>query len=120
MIDHISLAVSDFDKAKKFYSAALAPLGYKVLMEFEGACGLGADGKADLWIGPGEKRVPMHIAFVAKSRKAVDEFHAAALAAGGTDNGPPGLRAQYHPNYYGAFVYDAEGNNIEAVIHTPA
>lgn len=126
MIDHLGIAVSDFERAKKFYAQALAPLGYAIVMEAGAehggrAAGLGADGRPDFWIGASNNPIsPAHIAFAAKDRPAVDAFHRAALAAGGKDNGPPGIRAHYHPNYYGAFVLDADGNNIEAVCHTPA
>ena len=99
-----------------FYRAALAPLGYRVLMEFQGAAGLGA-GMPDFWLMATEQSLnPTHVAFSA-DRATVDAFHAAALAAGGTDNGPPGLRADFHPHYYAAFVRDPEGNNVEVVCH---
>jgi catechol 2,3-dioxygenase-like lactoylglutathione lyase family enzyme len=130
MLDHIGFAVSDFAKAKAFYAKALAPLGIGIVMEvtpeqsggYAGA-GFGAAGKPFFWIGssptpPGKQH--LHVAFTAADRKAVDAFYAAAMAAGGTDNGPPGIRAHYHPNYYGAFVRDTDGNNIEAVCHRPA
>jgi len=119
MIDHISLRVNDFDKAVNFYKAALKPLGYDVLMQFPGAAGFGGpDKKPDFWIMKSDKPLnPTHVAFSA-DRKTVDAFHAAAIAAGGTDHGTPGLRADYHPNYYGAFVLDPEGNNVEAVSHS--
>jgi catechol 2,3-dioxygenase-like lactoylglutathione lyase family enzyme len=122
MIDHLSLQVSDYTKAKAFYTKALAPLGYSVAMEFADAtAGFGRDGKPDLWIAAGDRTSPpIHIAFRAETRAAVDAFHAAALAAGATDNGAPGLRPHYHPNYYGAFVRDLDGHNIEAVCHTEA
>lgn len=124
MIDHIGFPVSDYDRAKAFYLQALAPLGYVLIMEVQQneadapAAGFGADGKPDFWIG-GEGGIdkPLHVAIVAKSRAMVDAFHAAAIAAGGRDNGAPGIRAHYHPNYYGAFVRDPDGHNIEAVCH---
>ncbi len=127
MIDHIGLRVKDYAKAKSFYKSALAPLGYELIMEFgpelgidyEGA-GFGAGGKPDFWIGRGEANGPAHIAFAASNRKAVDAFHAAAIAAGGKDNGPAGLRPHYHANYYGAFILDPDGNNVEACCHRPA
>ncbi len=120
MIDHLTLKVRDAKKAKAFYSAALAPLGYEVLMEFQGSYGMGADKKPDLWIVQDpENTRPMHLAFTAPSRKAVDEFFAAALEAGGKDNGGPGIRKDYHPTYYAAFVLDENGHNLEAVIHRP-
>jgi catechol 2,3-dioxygenase-like lactoylglutathione lyase family enzyme len=122
MLDHITLAVKDYPKAKAFFAAALAPLGYEIIMEFGPFCGLGAKKKPDLWLAgeDAEHRVvPMHLAFQADDRKAVDAFHAAALAAGARDNGKPGLRPDYHPTYYGAFVLDADGHNVEAVCHKP-
>jgi catechol 2,3-dioxygenase-like lactoylglutathione lyase family enzyme len=119
MLDHVSLKVRDFDRAVAFYKAALAPIGYAVAMEYPGGAGLGEPGKPDLWIAVTEQPPhPTHVAF-RTSRARVDAFHAAALAAGGTDNGPPGLRADYHPHYYAAFVRDPEGNNIEVVCHDP-
>jgi catechol 2,3-dioxygenase-like lactoylglutathione lyase family enzyme len=130
MLDHTGITVSDFAKAKAFYDAALAPLGVGVIMEvtaeqtgggYVGA-GYGEAGKPYFWIGAGGPKVTgsMHVAFAAKDRAAVDAFYAAAMAAGGRDNGPPGLRPQYHPNYYGAFVLDPDGINVEAVCHAPA
>jgi catechol 2,3-dioxygenase-like lactoylglutathione lyase family enzyme len=127
MIDHIGFPVSDYARAKAFYAEALAPLGYSLIMEVtqeerpgEPAAGFGVGGKPDFWIG-GEGRLnkPVHIAILAKDRAAVDAFYHAALAAGGRDNGAPGIRAHYHPTYYGAFVLDPDGHNIEAVCHTP-
>ncbi len=122
MIDHLTVRVRDYDRSKAFYANALAPLGYKILMEFEGFAGLGVEGKADLWIAKFEKRPheqPLHIAFRAPDRKTVQAFYQAALAAGAQDNGKPGTRKQYHPNYFGAFVLDPDGNNIEACCHHP-
>jgi catechol 2,3-dioxygenase-like lactoylglutathione lyase family enzyme len=126
MIDHLGLAVSDFARSKEWYAKALAPLGYKVMMEFpaeqaggQPAAGLGA-GHPDLWIAGGGPTQPhTHIAFMVKSRALVDAFYKAALAAGGRDNGPPGIRAHYHPDYYGAFVFDPDGHNVEVVCHVP-
>jgi catechol 2,3-dioxygenase-like lactoylglutathione lyase family enzyme len=119
MIDHISLRVQDFPRAIDFYKSALAPLGYKVLMEFPNVAGMGADGKADLWIMQSEQLPsPTHIA-INGERTQIEAFHSAALESGGSDNGPPGLRLDYHPNYYAAFVLDPEGNNIEVVCHAP-
>jgi catechol 2,3-dioxygenase-like lactoylglutathione lyase family enzyme len=119
MIDHISLRVQDFSRAVDFYKTALAPLGYKVLMEFPNVAGMGADGKADLWIMQSEQSPsPTHIAITGE-RPQIAAFHSAALESGGTDNGPPGLRLDYHPNYFAAFVLDPEGNNIEVVCHAP-
>lgn len=128
MIDHVGFAVSDYERGKKFYAQALAPLGYTLIMEVGGnvtesgspAAGFGAKGKPDFWIGgEGKLEKPLHVAIVAQDRAAVDAFHKAALAAGGRDNGAPGLRPHYHANYYGAFVLDPDGNNIEAVCHKP-
>ena len=124
MLDHLGISDSDYEKSKRFFQQALAPLGYEVVMEFGGeAVGLGAGGKPDFWIAKGEpdaKSGPAHICFAAQSRAIVDAFHKAALAAGGKDNGAPGLRPQYHATYYGAFVFDPDGNNVEAVCHAPA
>ena len=121
MLDHIGVAVSNYEKSKRFYAAALAPLGYAVVMEFgSDAAGLGADGRPDFWLSQGASVAPAHIAFAARDRPTVDAFYKAAIAAGGRDNGLPGVRAQYHPTYYGAFVLDPDGNNIEAVCHSPA
>ena len=120
MIDHVTANVSDFDAAKQFYTQALAPLGYSVQAEFEGAAGFGTgEGIPDFWIGSSSDRGATHIAFNAPDRAAVDRFHEAAMAAGGKDNGPPGLRPHYHETYYAAFVHDADGNNIEPVSHRP-
>ena len=121
MFDHVSLNVSDYEVSKRFYEQALAPLGYAVQMEFAEwkTAGFGAEGVAGtFWIGERDPRgTGIHVAFQAPDHATVDAFHAAAVAAGGTDNGPPGIRAQYHPTYYGAFVHDPDGNNIEAVCH---
>ena len=126
MIDHVGFSVSDFARAKEFYRNALAPLGYALVMEVgaglteagQPAAGFGANGKPDLWIaGGGKTEKSVHVAVVAKDRASVDAFHRAALAAGGRDNGKPGVRAHYHKNYYGAFVFDPDGNNVEAVCH---
>ena len=126
MIDHVGFPVSDYARSKAFYEKALAPLGYTLIMEVRqdendsSAAGFGANGKPDLWIGgEGGLERAVHIAIAAADRAAVDAFHRAALAAGGTDNGAPGLRPHYHPNYYGAFVLDPDGHNIEAVCHRP-
>jgi catechol 2,3-dioxygenase-like lactoylglutathione lyase family enzyme len=120
MIDHTGVTVSDVAESKRFYAAALAPLGYSLLMEFEQDAGFGVAPKPDFWIGEGKPHVPpVHVAFRAESRRQVDAFYRAALAAGGRDNGAPGLRPNYHENYYGAFVLDPDGHNIEAVCHTP-
>jgi catechol 2,3-dioxygenase-like lactoylglutathione lyase family enzyme len=118
MLDHIGLKVSDYAISKRFYEAALGPLGYQVVMEFGGAVvGLGVEGKPDFWLSQGDATTPIHVAFAGADRATVDAFYKAAIAAGGRDHGAPGLRPQYHANYYGAFVYDPDGNNIEAVCH---
>ncbi len=121
MIDHTSLNVSNYEKSKEFYAKALAPLNYSVLMDLPEwkTAGLGANGKPDLWISQREPIGKVHVALGVDSRALVDAFHAAAVEAGGTDNGKPGLRTEYHPTYYGAFVLDADGNNIEVVCHKP-
>ena len=127
MIDHIGFPVSDYERAKAFYRAALAPLDYVLVLEVRQsdndapAAGFGANGKPDFWIGgEGGLDKPLHVAILAKNRAAVDAFYHAAITAGGRDNGAPGIRAHYHPDYYGAFVLDPDGHNIEAVCHAPA
>lgn len=128
MIDHTGVVVSDYARSKRFYQAALAAIGYALLAEVPAAvtghtdvAGFGEDGKPDFWISRGEaNHPPVHVAFRVGSRALVDAFHQAALAAGGCDNGAPGLRPHYHPNYYGAFMRDPDGHNIEAVCHLPA
>jgi len=129
MIDHVGFSVSDYERAKAFYLKALAPLGYAMIMEVPAeiteagfaAAGLGKDGKPDFWFaGEGKLERPMHVAFVASDRASVDAFYREALAAGGKDNGAPGIRPHYHANYYGAFVRDPDGHNVEAVCHAPA
>ena len=127
IFDHVTLVVSDYRRSKAFYEKALAPLGIAPIMDFGQACGFGRSGKPELWMGAGPSSyqraehlrviTPTHIAFAAGSRGEVDAFHAAALAAGARDFGAPGLRADYHPNYYGAFVLDPDGHDIEAVFH---
>ncbi len=120
MIDHTGVNVTDIARSKGFYRAALAPLGYAALMEFEDAIGFGVPPKPDFWVSKSKLDVlPTHVAFGAESRRPVDAFYRAAITAGGRDNGPPGLRPHYHENYYGAFVLDPDGHNIEAVCHTP-
>jgi catechol 2,3-dioxygenase-like lactoylglutathione lyase family enzyme len=121
VIDHLGLGVADYERSKAFYLAALAPLGIGIAMEVPDhmACGFGREGKPEFWIAAGEAASSVHVAFVAKSRDLVDAFYKAALAAGAKDNGVPGLRPHYHPNYYGAFVLDPDGHNIEAVCHLP-
>ena len=117
MLDHLSMKVKSLDASKRFYATALAPLGYSVQYEGGGAVGFGPKGAPALWLAEAAATGPVHIAFVAKDRAAVNAFHAAALKAKGKDNGAPGLRPEYHANYYGAFVIDPDGNNIEAVCH---
>ena len=121
IIDHMGIVVSDFARSKAFYSQCLAPLGIELVMEVEGWAGFGKEGKPEFWFGEGgQAHAQIHIAFAAVSRDEVDRFYQAALAAGATDNGAPGIRSIYHPNYYGAFVIDPDGHNIEAVCHKPA
>ena len=118
MLDHLIITVSDYDKSKAFYLKALEPLGYGLIMEMGRAAGLGVGGKPDFFIREAEAvNPPVHVAFGSHDRKSVDRFYDAAIEAGGEDNGEPGLRSQYHPHYYGAFVLDPDGNNIEAVYH---
>ena len=128
IIDHFGFGVSDYELAKAFYASALAPLGITLVMEFGPeqtlgkvwACGFGKGGKPELWIGSdGKTTPPMHVAFTVENRAEVRAFYEAALRVGGRDNGGPGLRPQYHPNYYGAFVFDLDGHNIEVVCHRP-
>ncbi len=132
MIDHVSIGVADLAKAKGFYDGVLATLGYACVYTVdipgEGivAHGYGTAGKPSFWIGKPERidaganrAGGTHIAFQARTRKAIDDFHAAALKAGGADNGAPGLRPHYHPDYYGAFAFDPDGNKIEACCHHP-
>ena len=120
MIDHVKLHVADAERSKAFYSAALAPLGYRlVLAEGPTLAYRARDDEEAFALRRFEGPIaPVHVAFTAAGAAAVDAFHAAALAAGGRDNGGPGLRPQYHPGYYGAFVFDPDGNNVEAVHHT--
>ena len=128
MIDHIGFPVSDYQRSKAFYLKALDPLGYALVMEVpdnvtesgSAAAGFGANGKPEFWIGgEGGPQKPLHVAILAENRTTVDAFYKAAMAAGAKDNGAPGIRAHYHPNYYGAFVLDPDGHNIEAVCHKP-
>ncbi len=127
MIDHMGIGADDFDGSRRFYDAALAPLGMSVQMEvtpeesggYHGV-GYGKDGKPVFWVSNGGARgAGIHVAFAASSRAQVDAFYAAGLAAGGRDNGPPGLRPDYHPGYYAAFLFDPDGINVEAVCHAP-
>jgi catechol 2,3-dioxygenase-like lactoylglutathione lyase family enzyme len=122
VIDHLGINVSDYQRSREFYARALAPLGLSLMMEpMPGIGGFGSEGKPWFWIT--DQRQPttenVHVAFTAKDRATVDAFHAVALEAGGTDNGPPGMRELYHPTYYGAYVLDPDGNNVEAVCHRP-
>ena len=127
MLDHVGISVHDVARSRAFYLAALAPLGYGILMEVNPpgghtyiGFGLVGSGKPDFWIGDAPTSTGhLHLAFTAKDRAAVDAFYAAAMAAGAVDNGAPGLRPHYHPNYYGAFVFDPDGLNVEAVCHLP-
>jgi catechol 2,3-dioxygenase-like lactoylglutathione lyase family enzyme len=128
MIDHIGLHVHDVARTTEFYLKALAPLGIAIVMQVPAEAtggypyvGFGSGQKPFFWVGEDEQASgPLHIAFAAPSRAAVDAFYRAAIAAGGKDNGAPGLRPHYHANYYGAFVFDLDGNNVEAVCHAPA
>lgn len=125
MIDHTGVTVSDYQKSKNFYSKALAPLGYTLMMEIPASitggtdvAGFGEPPKPDFWLAAGNPQKPhVHVAFRAQTKEQVDAFYAAAIAAGGKDNGKPGPRPHYHAKYYGAFVWDPDGHNIEAVCH---
>jgi catechol 2,3-dioxygenase-like lactoylglutathione lyase family enzyme len=127
MIDHTGISASDFEKSKAFYTKALSAMGYALLMEFPASvtghtdvAGFGEPPKPDFWVSKGESnRPPIHVAFRVTSRAQVDAFYQAAIEAGGRDNGAPGIRPHYHEHYYGAFVLDPDGNNIEAVCHSP-
>ena len=118
IIDHVDLRVRDLAASRRFFTAALAPLGFRLLYEANGRVAFGAERADDFGISQGDAPTcHLHLAFAAPSTAAVDDFHRTALAAGGRDQGAPGWRPQYHPGYYGAFVLDLEGNNIEAVFH---
>jgi catechol 2,3-dioxygenase-like lactoylglutathione lyase family enzyme len=128
IIDHFGLGVADYERARAFYAAALAPLGITLVTELGAdrtaggvrACGFGRNGKPEFWIGSDGRTTPAaHIAFLAESRAQVRAFHEAALRAGARDNGPPGLRPEDHADYYAAFVIDLDGHNVEAVCHAP-
>jgi len=130
MIDHLSTYATDYPATKAFYAAVFAPLGYSQLMEFERGedeqlpgrriCAFGPEGNPAFWIiEVGEAYTPRHTAFCADSRQAVEAFYEAGLANGGSDHGSPGVRPEYHPHYYGAFLIDPDGNNVEAVCHQP-
>ena len=121
MIDHVGLGVSDLEESKAFYQQALGPLGYQLLTERDGSAGFGRNGKPDFFVHANRPLSgPTHVAIASPDRATVQAFHAAGLAAGGRDNGPPGPRPHYHQDYYGAFVLDPDGNNVEAVCHRPA
>jgi catechol 2,3-dioxygenase-like lactoylglutathione lyase family enzyme len=128
VLDHIGIAVADFERSKAFYARVLAPLGYGLVMEVtpemtggtDAHAGFGLERRPQFWIGTGDVvRGKLHVCFAANTRAQVDAFHRAALGAGASDNGAPGLRPHYHENYYGAFVLDPDGHNIEAACHTP-
>lgn len=127
MIDHTGVIVSNFERSKEFYRSALAAIGYELIAEFPASitghtdvAGFGEAGKPDFWISKGTpNNPPVHIAFRVNNRETVDDFYRKALEAGGRDNGKPGIRAHYHPDYYGAFLLDPDGHNIEAVCHQP-
>ena len=120
MIDHIQVDVQDFEKSKAFYQAALAPLGYELIFEVNGWAGFGVGGSIDFCLQSGRQTISgIHVAFRSNNQAQVRAFYEAALQAGGKDNGPPGIRAHYHPHYYGAFVIDSDDHNIEAVCHNP-
>jgi catechol 2,3-dioxygenase-like lactoylglutathione lyase family enzyme len=120
MFDHIGFGVTNLAASKAFYLKALQPIGAAVAMEGPYGVGIGCDNKPTLWLHETKERpTPMHLAFAAADRTQVDQFHAAAIAAGARDNGTPGLRPQYHPDYYGAFVIDPDGHNVEVVCHRP-
>ena len=118
VVDHVGLTVSDYEASKRFYEAALAPLGFRLLYEKEWGAGFGAEGVDDFGLRAGEPVTRgAHVAFVAESREAVERFHEAALAVGGRDNGGPGIRPQYSERYFAAYALDPDGNNVEAVFH---
>lgn len=121
VLDHVGFGVADFAKSKAFYLEALKPLGMTIVVGGDTWAMMGRDGRPQFWFGEtGMKSAsPIHLAFAAKDRAQVQAFYKVALAAGGKDNGGPGVRAEYHPNYYGAFVIDPDGHNIEAVCHQP-
>jgi len=119
VIDHVVLGVNDIAASRAFYEQALAPLGVRVVLDLPGYIGFGDRGMPWFFVASRRPTERVHVAFSAESRDLVDAFHAAALAAGGQDNGAPGPRPIYHAHYYGAFVYDPDGNNIEAVCHRP-
>ncbi len=125
MIDHTGIIVSDFERSKKFYTDTLAAIGYTLIVELPASvtgdanvAGFGENGKPDFWVISGTpNKPPIHVAFRVNKRETVEAFHKAGLIAGSNDNGQPGIRPHYHPNYYGAFIHDLDGHNIEAVCH---
>ena len=120
MFDYLGFGVTDYAASKSFFLKALEPLGVGIVMEGEHGLGIETKDKPSLWLfHTSDKPLPMHIAFTAETRQQVADFYRAALAAGGKDNGAPGIRAHYHPNYYGAFVIGPDGHNVEAVCHRP-
>jgi catechol 2,3-dioxygenase-like lactoylglutathione lyase family enzyme len=120
VLDHVSLPVSDLERSKRFYEEALSPLDYRLIMEHHiSGVGFGQSAKPDFWIRQGAPGAAVHVAFASEDRATVEAFYEAAIAAGGHDNGQPGLRPEYHSAYYGAYVLDPDGNNIEAVCHRP-
>jgi catechol 2,3-dioxygenase-like lactoylglutathione lyase family enzyme len=120
MLDHIGFGVTDYTLSKTFFLKALQPLGVGIVMEGAHGIGIGLKGKPSLWLfQTSEQPVPLHLAFTAQNRQQVQDFYRAALEAGGKDNGAPGLRPHYHPNYYAAFVIGPDGHNVEAVCHQP-
>ncbi len=120
MLDHISLRVSDLEQSRRFFTKALSPLGFELVMEHDiSGAGFGHAGKPEFWIKQGSTAASVHVAFASPDRVSVDAFYEASIEAGGRDNGGPGPRPEYHPGYYGAYVLDPDGNNIEAVCHVP-
>ena len=120
MLDHVSLPVSDLERSKRFYEEALSALGYRLIMEHHiSGVGFGQSAKPDFWIRQGAPGAAVHVAFASEDRATVDAFYEGAIGAGGHDNGQTGLRPEYHSAYYGAYVLDPDGNNIEAVCHRP-
>ena len=117
ILDHLAVGVADVAAARAFYVAALAPLGIEPILEYPGGVGFGRDGMPQFFVKEGRYGGPVHVAFTAQDTATVDAFHRAALAAGATDNGAPGMRTEYHERYYGGFVLDADGHNVEAVCH---
>lgn len=120
IIDHLGIKVSNYKESRDFYSKVLDPLGYTLVMEIMGYAGFGVDKKGEFWMSEADTPIsPIHISFLADKREQVDDFYKTAIEAGGKDNGAPGIRTIYHPDYYGAFVIGPDGHNIEAVCHKP-